>query len=180
MENVAATQAMSPDESLQPAKLDFNKAVDTEEGQPQGETVPAGQPSQRPRDLVLMTPQNSRGASARGKGVGGGCGKGVGGKQDQQDELEGEESEEEGEYVVLQEEMVEEPPPKLTASAMRARLWRVMRPRASGALLVPQSVYQEYKDLRSRPRVEAIFEKCAYKPDWFDKKGYFESETRPV
>ena len=63
------------------------------------------------------------------------------------------------------------PPPKLTRGAIKKWLWRLVQPKASGKFKVPKEVVDEYRDERTRGRVEALFEKSGYQRDsQFQKK----------
>ena len=57
------------------------------------------------------------------------------------------------------------PPQKLSPGAVDKRLRRVMTPKVDGSYKVPQQVIDEWKDLDTRDRVRALFEKTAYCPD---------------
>ena len=59
----------------------------------------------------------------------------------------------------------EEPPEKLSQGAIDKRLRRIMTPRSSGDLKVPQEVVDQWKDKDERWKVRAAFEKAGYKPD---------------
>ncbi|CAK9046571.1 unnamed protein product [Durusdinium trenchii] len=62
------------------------------------------------------------------------------------------------------------PPPKLTRGAIKKRLWRLVQPKASGKFKVPKEVVDEYRDERTRGRVEALFEKSGYQREVFIQK----------
>ena len=57
------------------------------------------------------------------------------------------------------------PPPELSKKAVENRLRRLMTPRADGSLLVHQELQSQWKDLFTREKVMALFEKCGYSPD---------------
>lgn len=57
------------------------------------------------------------------------------------------------------------PPEELSKKAVENRLRRVMKPRADGSLLIPPEIVAQYKDLSSRDKVMALFEKCGYSSD---------------
>ena len=68
---------------------------------------------------------------------------------------------------------LDEPPPEqLSPSAIDKRLRRIMTPRASGALKVPQEVVDQWKDLSSRHKVTSMFEKVGYDPDRGFQKNF--------
>ena len=58
------------------------------------------------------------------------------------------------------------PPTRMGESNMKARLRRIFLPRADGSFLVPDDLVAEYKNLDTRPRISALFEKVGYEPDW--------------
>ncbi|CAK9065748.1 Uncharacterized protein SCF082_LOCUS33584 [Durusdinium trenchii] len=62
------------------------------------------------------------------------------------------------------------PPPKLTRGAIKKWLWRLVQPKASGKFKVPKEVVDEYRDERTRGRVEALFEKSGYQREVFIQK----------
>ena len=55
-----------------------------------------------------------------------------------------------------------EPPPQLSDNAVKARLRRVFLPRADGSYLVPEDLVKEYKNINTRDRIQALYEKCGY------------------
>ena len=59
-------------------------------------------------------------------------------------------------------------PPKeqLSPGAVDRRLRRIMTPRASGELKVPQDMVDQWKNKGSRHKVQSLFEKAGYNPDW--------------
>lgn len=75
----------------------------------------------------------------------------------------------ESEETPAPSQVFEDPPEQLSKSAVDKRLRRVMQPRADGSLLVPQELKAQWKDPLTRDTVLALFEKCAYKPDSFEK-----------
>ncbi len=63
-------------------------------------------------------------------------------------------------------ENAEPPPTRMGESKMKARLRRIFLPRADGTFLVPEDLVAEYKNINTRPRISALFEKVGYEPDW--------------
>ena len=62
------------------------------------------------------------------------------------------------------------PPPELSWSAVDKRLRRLMNPTARGEFKIPEEVRNQWLDKSTRESVMSLFEKCAYSPDWFEKK----------
>ena len=62
--------------------------------------------------------------------------------------------------------LLEPEPPVLgeepSAGAIYKRIYRLMRPRADGSFVLPESIRNEWKDKTTRPNVDRIFERCGY------------------
>ena len=59
----------------------------------------------------------------------------------------------------------DKPPQHLTPAAVDRRLRRVMAPRSNGEYKVPEQAVKDWKNLETRPRLMAVFEKCGYMKD---------------
>lgn len=73
------------------------------------------------------------------------------------------------ETLVIEEEEFEEPriepPPQLSEQAIKKRLYRLVTPKASGALKVPQALIDDFNDPDARKGVFLMFEKAGYDRD---------------
>ena len=59
----------------------------------------------------------------------------------------------------------ENPPVKITKSAVNKRLRRVMQQRSNGSYKVPREMVDQYRDLDQRDSVFALFERCGFSAD---------------
>ncbi|CAJ1411279.1 unnamed protein product [Effrenium voratum] len=56
----------------------------------------------------------------------------------------------------------ENPPPQLSEGAIKKRLYRLLTPKASGALKVPKELINDYNDPFTKDKVFLLFEKAGY------------------
>ena len=82
------------------------------------------------------------------------------------DDTKNRESKEHPKNNKVEQKPQQPPPQQLTPAAIDKRLRRVMTPKSSGALKVPQEVIDQWKDPASRHQVTSMFEKDGYDPDW--------------
>ena len=67
------------------------------------------------------------------------------------------------------------PPPSLMGEKkMQERLRRIFKARADGSYLVPEDLLKDYQNKFTRPKIEALFEKVGYSPDWVLEKQMFD------
>ena len=76
------------------------------------------------------------------------------------------EAEDPEEDLEAEMEKAQPPPSRMGEQKMKSRLRRVFLPRADGSYKVPEDLLAEYQNLNTRPRVNALFAKVGYCPDW--------------
>ncbi|CAJ1457737.1 unnamed protein product [Effrenium voratum] len=64
----------------------------------------------------------------------------------------------------------ENPPPQLSEGAIKKRLYRLLTPKASGALKVPKELINDYNDPFTKDKVFLLFEKAGYDREVFLRK----------
>ena len=68
------------------------------------------------------------------------------------------------------DEVLREPPKKLTQAAISRRMYRIMQPKSNGEYKVSEECLATYKNMETRPKLLAVFEKVGYNADRFSEK----------